>query len=435
MAYNGTVELIAGITPKNNGDFPLVNAKDVYVTDNLRLDGALQALRNFDYTVCTTNNTTPNIVSNGTLAPSANTMYRIYLVSTSSNSGNIYSEYITIQNGSNYSWEKIGSTDVDMSAYVLKNDIIGMNVTSPLVPSFTNGILKGLSLDISQMQMQGATASVAGGSGVVPAPSAGDNSKFLRGDGTWAEVSGGGSGGGESPDLTNYPTKSDIGNITVNSPLTKTTNNTTGMLASLGISAMQGATASAAGSSGIVPAPAIADRYSVLSGDGNWVNKPGYTFASPLSATPSYYSGTQIVSNYSISIPNFTGASASSNGSRGIVPLPQAGDNTKFLRGDGTWAEVSSGGSSGSGSIDIMKIDIRIPANTLQYSYIDQTGWITADTDCYAHDMAVPKTSSNTTVETSISWTFSDGYVTFEAGSAVNHDMTFSFAMIKSVSS
>ena len=36
--------------------------------------------------------------------------------------------------------------------------------------------------------MTGATASAAGAHGLVPAPSAGDNSKFLRGDGTWANV-------------------------------------------------------------------------------------------------------------------------------------------------------------------------------------------------------------------------------------------------------
>ena len=41
----------------------------------------------------------------------------------------------------------------------------------------------------------GATASAAGKQGLVPAPAAGDQNKFLRGDGTWAAA--GGSGGGE----------------------------------------------------------------------------------------------------------------------------------------------------------------------------------------------------------------------------------------------
>lgn len=41
MAYTGSVDLISGIRPKNNGSFPLVDAKDVYVTDDKRLDAAL----------------------------------------------------------------------------------------------------------------------------------------------------------------------------------------------------------------------------------------------------------------------------------------------------------------------------------------------------------------------------------------------------------
>jgi phage I-like protein len=36
--------------------------------------------------------------------------------------------------------------------------------------------------------MIGATATTAGQAGYVPAPQAGDEKKFLRGDGTWAEV-------------------------------------------------------------------------------------------------------------------------------------------------------------------------------------------------------------------------------------------------------
>lgn len=36
--------------------------------------------------------------------------------------------------------------------------------------------------------MKGATSSAAGAEGNVPTPAAGDQEKFLRGDGTWAEV-------------------------------------------------------------------------------------------------------------------------------------------------------------------------------------------------------------------------------------------------------
>lgn len=44
MGYNGTIELIAGVKPANNGNFPMVNAKDVYVDDDTRLDAKLNGL-------------------------------------------------------------------------------------------------------------------------------------------------------------------------------------------------------------------------------------------------------------------------------------------------------------------------------------------------------------------------------------------------------
>lgn len=34
MAYNGSVELISGLKPKNGGTFPLVNAPDVQVDED-----------------------------------------------------------------------------------------------------------------------------------------------------------------------------------------------------------------------------------------------------------------------------------------------------------------------------------------------------------------------------------------------------------------
>lgn len=43
--YKGTVELIGGLTPKNNGQFPLVDAKDVQVDDTgKRLDEKLKEI-------------------------------------------------------------------------------------------------------------------------------------------------------------------------------------------------------------------------------------------------------------------------------------------------------------------------------------------------------------------------------------------------------
>lgn len=49
-------------------------------------------------------------------------------------------------------------------------------------------------------------------------------------------------------------------------------------------------------------------------------------------------------SNGNVTIPmpnNMTGATSSTAGSPGLVPAPAAGDNTKFLAGDGTWKDIS----------------------------------------------------------------------------------------------
>lgn len=40
--------------------------------------------------------------------------------------------------------------------------------------------------DFNIEPMTGATTNTAGSSGLAPAPAAGDQGKFLRGDGTWA---------------------------------------------------------------------------------------------------------------------------------------------------------------------------------------------------------------------------------------------------------
>lgn len=77
--------------------------------------------------------------------------------------------------------------------------------------------------------------------------------------------------------------------------------------------AFKGATSSAAGTAGYVPAPASGQTGLFFRSDGTW--------ASPANT------------QYS----NMTGATASSAGTAGLVPAPAAGKQTSFLRGDGTW--------------------------------------------------------------------------------------------------
>lgn len=55
--------------------------------------------------------------------------------------------------------------------------------------SYASGTITLSATDTTYSDMSGATASAAGTSGLVPAPSAGDQDKVLKGDGTWGTVS------------------------------------------------------------------------------------------------------------------------------------------------------------------------------------------------------------------------------------------------------
>lgn len=207
--------------------------------------------------------------------------------------------------------------------------------------------------------MGAATSSAAGKAGLVPAPAAGAQGKYLRGDGTW-----------QTPPNATY-------------------NN------------MGGATSSAAGTSGLVPAPAAGKQASFLRGDGTWVVPTNTTYAKANTSTlglvmigyaengknypveldssgkmyvnvpwtdtnttygvvgangstglvkngstvtsASGYTACPIVSGVpyykdtNTTYANMEAATASAAGAAGLVPAPAAGKQTSFLRGDGTW--------------------------------------------------------------------------------------------------
>lgn len=84
------------------------------------------------------------------------------------------------------------------------------------------------------------------------------------------------------------------------------------------VPAMGAASSSAAGTAGLVPAPAKNKHNSFLRGDGTW--------AVPDNTT------------YSV----MTGATASAAGKSGLVPQPAKGDQGKFLSGAGTWTALPS---------------------------------------------------------------------------------------------
>lgn len=65
-----------------------------------------------------------------------------------------------------------------------------------------------------------------------------------------------------------------------------------------------------------------------------------------------------VISATNTTYNNFTGATDSINGTNGLVPAPVAGDEGKFLRGDGTWDTVSAGPTvvqtTGTSQTDVM---------------------------------------------------------------------------------
>ena len=65
----------------------------------------------------------------------------------------------------------------------------------------------------------------------------------------------------------------------------------------------------------------------------------------------------------------FTGATSVAGGTAGKVPAPAAGDNDKFLRGDGTWAEVA-GGSGGSSASGVSYIGVQVKTGTDTYTEV-----------------------------------------------------------------
>lgn len=164
--------------------------------------------------------------------------------------------------------------------------------------------------------MGAATSSDAGKAGLVPAPSAGAQGKYLRGDGTWqtppnttyAKANTSTLGLvmiGYAENGKNYPVELDgSGKMFVNVPWTDT--NTTYSVVG------------ANGSTGLVK-------------NGSTVTSAsGYTACPIISGVP-YYKDTNTT------YANMKAATASAAGAAGLVPAPAAGKQTSFLRGDGTW--------------------------------------------------------------------------------------------------
>lgn len=58
--------------------------------------------------------------------PATGTANTLYFVPNSGSTGNVYDEYMYISDGSTSKWEKIGTTEVDLSNYMLKSDMVAI---------------------------------------------------------------------------------------------------------------------------------------------------------------------------------------------------------------------------------------------------------------------------------------------------------------------
>ena len=129
----------------------------------------------------------------------------------------------------------------------------------------TNAVAAELN-DLTLADFTGAGLSTAGLSGLVPAPSIGDEDKFLRGDGTWASVLGG---------AYELPTASpnQKGGVKIGDGLVMN-GDTLDVTISGGASYADftGATSVSGGLSGLVPAPSAGDQMHFLRGDGVWAS-------------------------------------------------------------------------------------------------------------------------------------------------------------------
>ena len=103
---------------------------------------------------------------------------------------------------------------------------------------------------------------------------------------------------------------------------------------------------------------------------------------------------------------DFTGASATQAGDTGLVPAPSAGDQSKFLRGDGTWATVSTSGGdylpltggtlTGNLTVDgTISVGTSTRATTAENILADKNGVISDADACLT--VGVYATNTNTT--------------------------------------
>lgn len=244
-------------------------------------------------------------------------------------------------NGVTYLWNKIKG--------LFNKGITNLSVSGKIITftkgDGTTGTITTQDTNTTYGNFKGATASADGGSGLVPAPTKGNEGKYLKADGTWG-----------TPANTTYAD-------------------------------MKGATSSAAGTHGLVPAPAAGKQSQYLRGDGTWDTPTNTTYSDATQSAhglmsvddkkkldgiasdannyvhptssgnkhiPAGGSSGQILrwsadgtaiwgADNDTTYSDFkAAASGDAMGTHGLVPAPAAGHETMVLFGSGYWGSLQT---------------------------------------------------------------------------------------------
>lgn len=244
-------------------------------------------------------------------------------------------------NGVTYLWNKIKGL---FNKGITNLSVSGKTITFTKGDG-TTGTITTQGTSTTYGNFKGATASADGGSGLVPAPTKGNEGKYLKADGTWG-----------TPANTTYAD-------------------------------MKGATSSAAGTHGLVPAPAAGKQSQYLRGDGTWATPTNTTYSDATQSAhglmsvddkkkldgiasgannyvhptssgnkhiPAGGSSGQILrwsadgtaiwgADNDTTYSDFkAAASGDAMGTHGLVPAPAAGHETMVLFGSGYWGSLQT---------------------------------------------------------------------------------------------
>lgn len=244
-------------------------------------------------------------------------------------------------NGVTYLWNKIKGL---FNKGITNLSVSGKTITFTKGDG-TTGTITTQDTNTTYGNFKGATASADGGSGLVPAPTKGNEGKYLKADGTWG-----------TPANTTYAD-------------------------------MKGATSSAAGTHGLVPAPAAGKQSQYLRGDGTWDTPTNTTYSDAtqsahglmtaadkkkldgIATNANNYTHPTTSGNKHIPAGGSSGqilrwsadgtaiwgadndttysdfkaaASGDAMGTHGLVPAPAAGQETMVLFGSGYWGSLQT---------------------------------------------------------------------------------------------